>query len=46
MEEAEGQQLEESWNTLDPEIRGAIVEDLVSVEKKLLAVSFNWYATK
>ena len=45
MEEAQGQQLEDLWDTLDPEIRGAIVEDLVSVEKKLLAASFNWYAT-
>ena len=45
MEEAAGVQLEHAWDALDAEQRGAIVEDLVPIEKKMLAITFNLLAS-
>jgi len=41
MEEAAGAQIANSWESFDIRSRLAIMEDLVSIEKKLLSVSFT-----
>ncbi len=41
MEEAAGTQIAGSWESYDIGSRIAIMEDLVSIEKKLLSVSFK-----
>lgn len=41
MEEAVGTKLEDVWHDLSLEDRLKIVEDLVSIESKLLSVSFS-----
>lgn len=41
MEEATGTMLAGVWDTLELEVQIAIMKDLVSVEKKLLSLSFN-----
>ncbi|PGG97673.1 hypothetical protein AJ80_09656 [Polytolypa hystricis UAMH7299] len=43
MEEAPGTKLEDVWDELSLEDRVAIMEDLVSIENKLLSISFNSY---
>lgn len=40
MEEATGTPIASSWETYDIRSRIAIMEDLVSIEKRLLSVSF------
>jgi hypothetical protein len=41
MEQAPGIQLGEAWETMDPEVKLKIVEELVGIEKKLLSMSFS-----
>lgn len=43
MEEATGTKLEDVWDELSLEDRIAIMKDLVSIENKLLSVSFSKY---
>lgn len=43
MEEAAGTKLEDVWDELPLEERIAIMKDLVSIENKLLSVSFGRY---
>lgn len=43
MEEAAGTKLEDVWDDLSIEDRVAIMKDLVSIENKLLSVSFSRY---
>lgn len=43
MEEAKGTQLSELWNDLDLPSRRVIINDIVSIEQKLLSVTFNLY---
>ncbi|KZF23034.1 phosphotransferase family protein [Xylona heveae TC161] len=45
MEEARGTQLDDIWNDLSLEERIVIMKDLVSIEKKMLSVSFNRYGS-
>lgn len=33
----------DSWHTMELEDKVAIMKDLVSIEKKLLSISFTWY---
>jgi hypothetical protein len=44
MAEAAGKQVADSWHTLELEEKVAIMKDLVSIEKKLLSISFTRYA--
>ena len=44
MEEAAGRQVADSWHTLELENKIAIMKDLMSIGKKLLSISFTWYA--
>ena len=46
MEEAAGQRLEDIWERLELESRASIVQDLVLIEKKLLAISFERFVTR
>lgn len=41
MEEAPGVKLEDKWSDLSLEEKIAIMKDLVSLEKKMISVSFN-----
>ena len=43
MEEATGTKLEDVWDELPLEDRIAVMKDLVSIENKLLSVSFSRY---
>lgn len=43
MEEAAGTKLEDIWDNLSLDDRIAIMKDLVSIENKLLSVSFSRY---
>jgi hypothetical protein len=44
MAEAAGRQVADSWHTMELEDKVAIMKDLVSIEKKVLSISFTWYA--
>lgn len=44
MEEATGTQLALVWDEMELESKLKIVEDIVSVERKLLSLSFTWFA--
>jgi hypothetical protein len=41
MEEAAGTPLGSKWDSSDVDVKSAIVDDLVTIAKKLLAVSFS-----
>ena len=41
MEEAKGRQLAELWEDMELEDKKTIIEDVVSMEQKLLSVSFS-----
>jgi hypothetical protein len=43
MEEAPGVRLVEVWDELDPASKLALMEELVSIETKLLSMSFHRY---
>ncbi|EEQ34143.1 Phosphotransferase enzyme [Microsporum canis] len=45
MEEAKGTQLSELWNDLDLPSRRVIINDIISIEQKLLSVTFNLYGS-
>jgi hypothetical protein len=42
MEEAPGISLAETWQDMAIDSKDKVIEDLVAIEKKLLAVSFTW----
>lgn len=43
MEEATGTQLATEWDELNPEAKLAIMKEVVTIEKKMLSVSFSQY---
>lgn len=45
MEEAKGRQLHELWQKMNIRTKRGVVHEIVEVEKKLLSMSFNKYAT-
>ena len=44
MAEAAGRQAADSWDTMELESKVEIMEELVAIEKRLLSISFTWYA--
>lgn len=46
MEEASGTPLHETWESLDLDIKSDLVDELVSISKKLLSVSFARQVSK
>ena len=42
MEEAVGKQAADSWDTMELELKVGIVKELISIQTKLLSLSFAW----
>ncbi|EGE04025.1 phosphotransferase enzyme family protein [Trichophyton equinum CBS 127.97] len=45
MEEAKGTQLSQMWDEMKLHDRSEIIDDIVSIEQKLLSVTFGWYGS-